>query len=196
MWKASQAWFTSAFIVKPDYFPYFGGSVGFAIPRTDISGLKQFLYDRHLGTDPGDVLTIEFWHTAFNCSWPNSNSPYNSHPRVNMIGKEDRLHALSDRFCTGEEKLEDLKNTYLHGFQLRITNNVKQAVYSMAYAMDHLRGIQGHHEEAYGLYIPGSTYAYIPDFEPWQLMYCTKTLKFTTHNGVRIEIDKNEDLAE
>lgn len=54
-----------------------------------------------------------------------------------MIGKEDRLRAMSDTFFTAEEKLEDLKNTYLDVAQLRITNNVKQAVYSMAYALDH-----------------------------------------------------------
>lgn len=55
-----------------------------------------------------------------------------------MAGKEDRLYAMSDEFCTGEEKLEDLKNTYLDVSQLRITNNVKQAVYPMAYALDRL----------------------------------------------------------
>ena len=46
-----------------------------------------------------------------------------------MTGKEDRLYDMSDQLCTGEEKLEDLKNTYLDTSQLRITNNVKQAVY-------------------------------------------------------------------
>ena len=55
-----------------------------------------------------------------------------------MAGKEDRLYAISDNFCTGEEKLENLKNACLDVSQLRITNNVKQAVYSMAYALDRL----------------------------------------------------------
>ncbi|XP_004442266.1 PREDICTED: vomeronasal type-2 receptor 1-like [Ceratotherium simum simum] len=190
-WIASEAWITSALIAKPEYFPYFGGSIGFAVPRADIPGLKEFLYDVHPGKDPNDVLTIEFWQTAFNCTWPNSSVPYNIDHRMNMTGKDDRLHAMSDKFCTGEENLEDLKNTYLDVSQLRITNNVKQAVYSLAYALDRLSRC----EEGRGPYFPGNTCAYIPDFEPWQLMYYMKTLKFTTHNGMRIEIDENGDVS-
>ncbi|XP_045153593.1 vomeronasal type-2 receptor 1-like [Echinops telfairi] len=190
-WIASEAWITSALIAKPEYFPYFGGSIGFAIPRADIPGLKEFLYDVHPSKDPDDVLTIEFWQTAFNCTWPNSSVPYNVDHRMNMTGKGDRLYAMSDQFCTGEEKLEDLKNTYLDVSQLRITNNVKQAVYAMAYALDQLSKC----EEGYGPYIPGNTCAYIPDFEAWQLMFYLKTLNFTTHNGDRIAIDGNGDVT-
>ena len=75
-WIASEAWITSALIAKPEYFPYFGGTIGFAIPRTVIPGLKEFLYDVHPSKDPNNVLTIEFWQTAFNCTWPNSSVPY------------------------------------------------------------------------------------------------------------------------
>uniref|UniRef100_G3T500 G-protein coupled receptors family 3 profile domain-containing protein n=1 Tax=Loxodonta africana TaxID=9785 RepID=G3T500_LOXAF len=188
--RASEAWITSALIAKPEYFPYFGGSIGFARPRADIPGLKEFLYDVHPSKDPNDVLTIEFWQTAFNCTWPHSSVPYNVDHRVNMTGKEDRLYAMSDKFCTGEERLEDLKNTYLDVSQLRITNNIKQAVYFMAHALDTLSKC----EEGYGPYIPGNTCAYIPDFEPWQLMFYLKTLKFTTHDGKRMEIDENGDV--
>ncbi|XP_077016967.1 vomeronasal type-2 receptor 1-like [Tamandua tetradactyla] len=189
-WIASEAWITSALIAKPEYFPYFGGSIGFAIPRGDIPGFKEFLYDIHPSKDPNDVLTIEFWQTAFNCTWPNSSVPYNVDHRENMTGKEDRLYAMSDKFCTGEEKLEDLKNTYLDVSQLRITNNVKHAVYTLALALNNLINC----EEGRGPFIPGYTCAYLPDFEPWQLMYYLKTVKFTTHNGMRIEIDENGDI--
>uniref|UniRef100_A0A8W4FHM2 Parathyroid cell calcium-sensing receptor n=1 Tax=Sus scrofa TaxID=9823 RepID=A0A8W4FHM2_PIG len=165
-WIASEAWITSALIAKPEYFPYFGGSIGFAIPRADIPGIKEFLYDVHPGKDPNDVLTIEFWQTAFNCTWPNSSVPYNTDHRVNMT----------------EKKLEDLKNnTYLDVSQLGITNNVKQAMYSMAIALDRLSRC----EEGNGPYIPGNTC----------LMYYLKTLTFTTHNGMRIEIGDNGDVA-
>ncbi|KAM9604295.1 LOW QUALITY PROTEIN: vomeronasal type-2 receptor 1-like [Trichechus inunguis] len=188
-WIAGEAWITSALIAKPEYFPYFDGSIGFAIPRADIPGLKEFLYDVHPSKDPNGVLTI-FWQTAFHCTWPNSSVLYNIDHRMNMTGKEDRLYAMSDKFCTGKEKLEDLKNTYLDVSQLRITNNVKQAVYAMTYGPDNLSRC----EEGYGPYIPGNTCARIPDFEPWQLMFYLKTLKFTTHNRRRIEIDENGDV--
>lgn len=39
-WIASEAGITLALIAKPEYSPYFGGSIGFAIPRADIPGLK------------------------------------------------------------------------------------------------------------------------------------------------------------
>ncbi|XP_005393132.1 PREDICTED: vomeronasal type-2 receptor 1-like [Chinchilla lanigera] len=189
-WIASEAWITSALIARPEYFPYFGGSIGFAIPRTDIPGLKEFLYDVHPSKDPNDVLTIEFWQTAFNCTWPNSSVPYNVDHRVNMTGKEDRLYAMSDKFCTGEERLEELRNTYLDVSQLRITNNVKQAVYAMAYALDELSRC----EEGQGPFMPENSCAYLPDFEPWQLMYYVKTVKFKTHDGKKIQVDQNGDV--
>ncbi|TKC48249.1 hypothetical protein EI555_003664, partial [Monodon monoceros] len=107
-WIASEAWIAFALIAKPEYFSYFGGSIGFSIPRADILGLKELLYDVNPGKDPNDVLTIEFWQTAFNCTWPNSSVPYNT---------------------------------------------------------DH------------------------------RLMCYLKTLKFTTHNGMRIEVDDNGDVA-
>jgi vomeronasal 2 receptor len=168
-WIATEAWITSALIAKPEYFPYFGGTIGFATPRSVIPGLKEFLYDVHPNKDPNDVLTIEFWQTAFNCTWPNSSVPYNVDHRVNMTGKEDRLYDMSDQLCTGEEKLEDLKNTYLDTSQLRITNNVKQAVYAIAHGLDHLSRCQ----EGQGPFGSNQQCAYIPTFDFWQVSYFT-----------------------
>uniref|UniRef100_A0A8C6IG11 Vomeronasal 2, receptor 2 n=1 Tax=Mus spicilegus TaxID=10103 RepID=A0A8C6IG11_MUSSI len=189
-WIASEAWITSALIAKPEYFPYFGGTIGFAIPRSVIPGLKEFLYDVHPSKDPNDVLTIEFWQTAFNCTWPNSSVPYNVDHRVNMTGKEDRLYDMSDQLCTGEEKLEDLKNTYLDTSQLRITNNVKQAVYLMAHALDRLSTCDLLEEQR-----NNTACSHIPNFEPKELMSYFKKLKIITHDGAEIELDLNGDVG-
>ncbi|XP_052587679.1 vomeronasal type-2 receptor 1-like isoform X1 [Peromyscus californicus insignis] len=187
-WIASEAWITSALIAKPEYFPYFGGSIGFAVPRAVIPGLKEFLYDVHPSKDPNDTLTIEFWQTAFNCTWPNSSVPYNVDHRVNMTGKEDRLYDMSDQLCTGEERLEDLNNTYLDISQLRTTNNVKQAVYAMAYALDRLSRC-----DLDELDKKETQCSYMPDFEPRELLTYFKNLKFTTHDGRKIKFDTNGD---
>ncbi|XP_068939719.1 vomeronasal type-2 receptor 1-like [Petaurus breviceps papuanus] len=190
-WIASEAWITSSLIAKPEYFPFFGGTIGFAVPRANIRGLKEFLYDIHPNKDPNDNITIEFWQTAFNCTWPNSSVPYNSDHRVNMTGQENRVYSMSDKLCTGEEKLEDLENTYLDVSQLRITNNVKNAVYALAYALDEMsRCVEGE-----GPYVPGNTCAYLESFEPWQLMYYMKDLTFETHNGVTLKLDENGDVT-
>ncbi|XP_051013212.1 vomeronasal type-2 receptor 1-like isoform X1 [Acomys russatus] len=188
-WIASEAWITSALIAKPEYFPYFGGTIGFAAPRSVIPGLKEFLYDIHPSKDPTDVLTIEFWQTAFNCTWPNSSVPYNVDHRVNMTGKKDRLYDMSDQLCTGEEKLEDLKNTYLDVSQLRITNNVKQAVYAMAYALDRLSRCDLPESDMAN--VPCSK---IPTFEPRELLIYFKNMEFTTHDGTKIGFDSSGDM--
>ena len=86
-----------------------------------------------------------------------------------MTGKEDRLYDMSDQLCTGEEKLEDLKNTYLDTSQLRITNNVKQAVYAIAHGLDHLSRCQ----EGQGPFGSNQQCAYIPTFDFWQVSYFT-----------------------
>jgi vomeronasal 2 receptor len=78
-----------------------------------------------------------------------------------MTGKEDRLSAMSDQMYTGEKTLEDLNNTYLGMSQLRIANNIRQAVYAMVHALDHLsRCIEGK-----GPFLPSKFCAYIPNFE-------------------------------
>ncbi|XP_031217003.1 vomeronasal type-2 receptor 1-like [Mastomys coucha] len=189
-WIASEAWITSALIAKPEYFPYFGGTIGFAIPRSVIPGLKEFLYDVHPSKDPNDVLTIEFWQTAFNCTWPNSSVPYNVDHRVNMTGKEDRLYDMSDQLCTGEEKLEDLKNTYLDTSQLRITNNVKQAVYLLAHAIDRFSQAVIKMKE----YSKNTLYKDIPDFDLNLIWNFIRDIQFTTHDETKLEFHYNGDM--
>uniref|UniRef100_A0A803SN27 G-protein coupled receptors family 3 profile domain-containing protein n=1 Tax=Anolis carolinensis TaxID=28377 RepID=A0A803SN27_ANOCA len=165
-WIASEAWITSALIARPEYFPLLGGTIGFAIKRGEIPGLKEFLLDLHPSKNPDDDLAIEFWQTAFNCTWPNSNVPYNTDNRKNVTGHENITDFSSDQLCTGEENLEDLNNTYLDVSQLRITYNVYKAVFAVANALELLRLCKESGEA--GPFEPGNTCAGIDDFEPWQ----------------------------
>ncbi|XP_042541669.1 vomeronasal type-2 receptor 1-like isoform X2 [Dipodomys spectabilis] len=189
-WIASEAWITSALLAKPEYFPYFGGSIGFAVPRSDIPGLKEFLYDVHPSKDPNDVLTIEFWQTAFNCTWPNSSVPYNLDHRVNMTGKADRLEATSDRLCTGEERLEDLKNTYLDVSQLRITNNVRQAVYALAYILEYLSKCKAGIPPA-----AKSSCSELKTIEPWSLVNILHLTSYNILDEIPVKFNSNGDIT-
>ncbi|EMP28964.1 Vomeronasal type-2 receptor 1 [Chelonia mydas] len=137
-WIASEAWVTSALIAKPKYFSFLGGTIGFGVRRGEIPGLKDFQLDVHPNNDASDDLTIEFWQTAFNCTWPNSSVPYNTDFRINLTGRESGVHPVSDQLCTGKEKLEDIKNTYLDVSELRITYNVYNAVFTVAHALNNL----------------------------------------------------------
>lgn len=110
---------------KASIFPIFWRKYWICNPKSWYTGIKRI------------SLWCTSWQgskrcSAFNCTWPKSSVPYNTDHWVSTIGNEDRLHVMSDKFCTREEKLEDLKNMYLDVSQLRITDNVEQAVYSMA----------------------------------------------------------------
>ncbi|XP_061493103.1 vomeronasal type-2 receptor 1-like isoform X2 [Rhineura floridana] len=189
-WIASEAWVTSALIARPEYFPLLGGAIGFGVKRGEIPGLKEFLLDVRPGEDPEDDLAIEFWQSAFNCTWPNANISYNTDNRKNVTGHENIVDFSSDQLCTGKEKLEDLNNTYLDISELRITYNVYKAVYAVANGLDKLRLC----EEGRGPFIPGQQCAKIDEFEPWQLMYYMKNeMKFTVL-GEDVDINEKGDV--
>ncbi|XP_042314466.1 vomeronasal type-2 receptor 1-like [Sceloporus undulatus] len=191
-WIASEAWVTSDLIARPEYFPLLGGTIGFAIKRGEIPGLKEFLLDLHPSKNPDDDLAIEFWQTAFNCTWPNSSVPYNTDNRKNVTGHENITDFFSDELCTGEEKLEDLNNTYLDVSQLRITYNVYKAVYAVAYGLDQLRLCEGSGQD--GPFLPERNCAKIDEFEPWQLMYYMKNkMQFTVLDEF-VNIDDKGDV--
>ncbi|XP_075794481.1 vomeronasal type-2 receptor 1-like [Pelodiscus sinensis] len=188
-WIASEAWVTSALIAKPEYFPFLRGTIGFGIRRGDIPGLKDFLLDVHPDNDASDDLTIEFWQTAFNCTWPNSSVPYNTDFRTNVSGQERGVNPVFHQLCTGKEKLEDIKNTYLDVSELRITYNIYKAVFTVAHALNNLDTcVEGNGP------FPKKSCAIIDDFEPWQLMYYLKNVKFTTFDNELIKIDDNGDV--
>uniref|UniRef100_A0A8D2LNM7 G-protein coupled receptors family 3 profile domain-containing protein n=1 Tax=Varanus komodoensis TaxID=61221 RepID=A0A8D2LNM7_VARKO len=89
--------------------------------------------------------------------------------RKNVTGHENIINFSSEELCTGNEKLEELDNTYLDVSELRITYNVYKAVYAVASGLDQLRLCEL--TETKGPFIPGDTCASIDEFEPWQV--CT-----------------------
>ncbi|ROJ29150.1 Vomeronasal type-2 receptor 1 [Anabarilius grahami] len=167
-WIASEAWVTSAAISRhPDILPVLGGTIGFAVKRAEIPGLKEHL----LSVIPyNDTLTEEFWGIVFNCSM--------NYTQI-LRGKNR---------CTGEEMLDKLNNTYSDVSQLRITYNVYKAVYAVAHALHNLE----HCEEGSGPFENDSC-ADINKFEPWQLMYYLKNLRFTVpHTGEEIYFNNGD----
>lgn len=143
-WIASEAWVTSAAIsTQPNVLSLLGGTIGFAIKRAEIPGLKKHL----LSVSPfNDSLTEEFWGIVFNCS-----------TNYTQILKGMRR-------CTGEEMLGTLNNTYSDVSQLRITYNVYKAVYAVAHALHNLEQCK----KGSGPFENG-TCADISNFEPWQV---------------------------
>ncbi|XP_059186760.1 vomeronasal type-2 receptor 1 [Centropristis striata] len=167
-WIASEAWVTSALINQPGVSPLLGGTLGFGVKRADIPGLQRHLLD----IDPyDDPLTEEFWETLFNCTL---------RPRS--------ARGVADGLCTGSESLAQLRNTYSDVSQLRITYSVYKAVYAVAHALHNLE----HCVDGQGPFI-GIGCADISSFEPWQLMYYLKNVRFNVpHTDEEIYFDDGD----
>ncbi|XP_034723655.1 vomeronasal type-2 receptor 1 [Etheostoma cragini] len=186
-WIASEAWVTSALINQPGVSSLLGGTLGFGVKRADIPGLQR----RLLEIDPyDDPLTEEFWETLFNCTLDYSKAVKQAKQRA----KEDNgtlsraVTGVLDGLCTGKESLAELNNTYSDVSQLRITYSVYKAVYAVAHALHNLE----HCEKGQGPF-NGNNCANITNFEPWQLMYYVKNVRFNVpHTGEEIYFDEGD----
>ncbi|TNN01638.1 hypothetical protein fugu_011020 [Takifugu bimaculatus] len=182
-WIASEAWVTSALMLKPGASLLLGGTLGFAVKRASIPGLQRYLLD----LDPyGDTLSEEFWETMFNCTLNYGKALRNTRPRTSGSNSTDR--SLPDGLCTGLETVAQLKNTYSDVSQLRITYSVYKAVYAVAHALHNLE----HCEQGRGPF-NGRDCTNISSFEPWQLMYYLKNVRYTVpHTGEEIYFDDGD----
>ncbi|XP_066566523.1 vomeronasal type-2 receptor 1 [Amia ocellicauda] len=186
-WIASEAWITSALIAKPEYYPALGGTIGFAIRRAEIPDLQPYLHN----IDPyTDRLTEEFWQTTFNCTLDIRQSVNATTQSLNATSRIHNLDPVPSKLCTGLESLAKINNTYSDVSQLRLTYSVYKAVYTVAHALHNLE----HCVNGSGPFVNGSC-ADINNFEPWQLMYYLKNLRFTTHTGEDIFFDENGDVT-
>ncbi|XP_040037865.2 vomeronasal type-2 receptor 1 isoform X2 [Gasterosteus aculeatus] len=171
-WIASEAWVTSALINQPAVNSVLGGTLGFGVKRADIPGLQRHLLD----VDPyTNGLTEELWEMLFNCTLDSSKAAALTKQRA--MGANGTLsrsaRAAPDGLCTGSESLALLRNTYSDVSQLRITYSVYKAVYAVAHALHNLE----HCVEGQGPFV-GKSCADITKFEPWQLMYYVKNVRF------------------
>ncbi|XP_011606574.1 vomeronasal type-2 receptor 1 [Takifugu rubripes] len=182
-WIASEAWVTSALMLKPGASLLLGGTLGFAVKRASIPGLQHYLLD----LDPyGDTLSEEFWETMFNCTLNYGKALRETRPRTSGSNSTDR--GLPDGLCTGLETVAQLKNTYSDVSQLRITYSVYKAVYAVAHALHNLE----HCEQGRGPF-NGRDCTNISSFEPWQLMYYLKNVRYTVpHTGEEIYFDDGD----
>lgn len=166
-WIASENWVTSALIARqPNVMSLLSGTIGFAITQAHIPGLREHL----LNIDPyQDVLTEEFWETAFNCTLSYSKALDVARAQLDtQVGNATASRAAArlapQGLCTGKESLLALNNTYSDVSQLRLTYNVYKAVYAVAYALHNLE----YCVPGKGPFAGGSC-ADITNFEPWQV---------------------------
>ncbi|KAM8769847.1 extracellular calcium-sensing receptor-like [Acanthopagrus schlegelii] len=176
-WLASEAWTTAAVLQTPRLMPYLGGTLGIAIRRGEIPGLRDFLLglrpDLHDSNNNGNSLIRLFWENTFQCRF--------APPPAGWVEAGATL-------CTGDEDLENMETEFLDVSNLRPEYNVYKAVYALAYALDNMLQC----EPGKGPFSRNSC-AVLQGLEPWQLMHYLEKVNFTTSFGDQVSFDENGD---
>ncbi|XP_064159379.1 extracellular calcium-sensing receptor-like [Anguilla rostrata] len=160
----SEAWITASILMNPTSYRILGGSIGVAITKGKINGLKEFVLKLHPSQHPGNLAVVDFWENAFQCSLMN----------------ENKLSHITP--CTGSESLSELENEYTDVSELRISNNVYKAAYAIAHSLHDLLACTPHQ---------GCTNRV--KTEPWQVLEALKKVNFTLGTGEKVSFDSNGD---
>ncbi|XP_039986058.1 extracellular calcium-sensing receptor-like [Xiphias gladius] len=173
-WMASEAWTAAAVLQTPHLMPYLGGTLGIAIRRGEIPGLRDFLLqmrpDLHQNNSYGTNVVNQFWEYTFQCRF--------KPPRAGWVEAGGAL-------CTGQEDLKNVETDFLDISNLRPEYNVYKAVYALAYALDDLLQCEPGR---------GHNYCNLRRLEPWQLVYYLEKVNFTTPFGDQVSFDENGDV--
>ncbi|XP_066566380.1 extracellular calcium-sensing receptor-like [Amia ocellicauda] len=170
-WVGSEAWITDRFLASKEGYKILGGAIGFAIPNAEIPGLKEFILNTRPSNTPGNTGLKEFWETVFNCS-------LTVHRNATLMP------------CMETETWEGIENQYTDVSELRIPNNVYEAVYAAAHSLHNLLTCkigQGPFD--------GKTCADNSRIKPWQVLHYLSRVNFTCRNGERVYFDENGDPA-
>ncbi|KAM9733893.1 extracellular calcium-sensing receptor-like [Menidia menidia] len=172
-WISSEAWTAATVLQTPSLMPFLSGTLGIAIRRGEIPGLKKFLLLIRPGQNKnyGNNLVKQFWEHTFQCKFD----------PADWMGDEGEL-------CTGEEDLEGVDTEFLDLSNLRPEYNVYKAVYALAYALDDMLRC----EAGRGPFT-GHSCATSQTLEPWQLTHYLQMVNFSTSFGDQVSFDKNGD---
>ncbi|KAM6932222.1 extracellular calcium-sensing receptor-like [Lycodopsis pacificus] len=181
-WMASEAWSAAAVLQTPRLMPYLSGTLGIAIRRGEIPGLRDFLLrirsDIHISSSRnnyGHSMVMQFWEYTFQCRF--------APPPAGWMEAGGEL-------CTGQEDLESGGAELLDVSDLRPEYNIYKAVYALAYALDDLLQCKPGRGP-----FRGHSCATLQTSEPWQLMHYLEKVNFTTSFGDQVSFDENGDAV-
>ncbi|XP_039864751.1 extracellular calcium-sensing receptor-like [Simochromis diagramma] len=179
-WMASEGWTATAGVLQtPQFMPYLGGTLGIAIRRGEIPGLREFLLqirpDLHHNNNNGNSMVNQFWEFTFQCRFAPA-------PAGWLEG--------GGALCTGEEDLENVNTEILDISNLRPEYNVYKAVYALAYSLDDMLQCNPGRGP-----FSGQSCATLQSLHPWQLLYYLERVNFTTPFGDQVSFDENGDVV-
>ncbi|XP_006637505.2 extracellular calcium-sensing receptor-like isoform X1 [Lepisosteus oculatus] len=168
-WVGSEAWIAERYLASNGGQKVLAGVIGFAIPNTEIPGLKEFILKARPSNAPGNSGLKEFWETTFSC---------------NLTSQTN----YSVNLCTGTESLEGISNQYTEISDMGILNNIYNAVYAFAYSLHNLYACKNGEGP-----FENQTCANKTKLEPWQVLHYMSRVNFTNRNGEHIYFDENGD---
>ncbi|XP_045928768.1 extracellular calcium-sensing receptor-like [Micropterus dolomieu] len=174
-WITSESLTTATVLQTPRLMPYLNGTLGIAIRRGEIPGLRKFLLqicpDQNGNNNNGKNMVRQFWEYTFQC-------------KFDPAGWVEDGGAL----CTGQEDIENVETEFLDLSNLRPEYNVYKAVYALAHALDDMLQC----EPGRGPF-SGHSCATLQRLEPWQLVHYLQKVNFTTPFGDQVSFDENGD---
>ncbi|XP_053479650.1 extracellular calcium-sensing receptor-like [Ictalurus furcatus] len=170
-WIGSESWISDMNTANAEWQHVLKGSMGFAIPKAEITGLREFLTKLNPASDV--AIYKELWETIFDCKFPTQDNAEIKH------------------MCMGNESLDQVQNHYTDVSELRLAHNVYKAVYAVAYALHKRYNCSREDSGQEGPIACAS----MMDNKPWQVVNELKKLHFTTTSGENVYFDENGDPA-
>ncbi|XP_076591225.1 extracellular calcium-sensing receptor-like [Chaetodon auriga] len=120
-WVGTEAWIFDSQTAANDRHHILDGAIGLSIPKTHVSGMREFMLDVELLKASRNELFTEFWETLFNCKFKRSKS---------LAGNQTE--------CTGHEDLTGVQNSFTDMSLMPIFYNVYKGVYAVAHALHNI----------------------------------------------------------
>uniref|UniRef100_A0A7N6BAW9 G-protein coupled receptors family 3 profile domain-containing protein n=1 Tax=Anabas testudineus TaxID=64144 RepID=A0A7N6BAW9_ANATE len=122
-WVGSEGWIFDSQTAEMDKNHILDGAIGLSIPKTHLSGIKEFILNVKPFNSSGNKMLTEFWETLFNCKFKQSESALKNQTE-----------------CTGHEDLSGLQHSFTDMSFMPIFNNLYKGVYAVAHALHSILG--------------------------------------------------------
>uniref|UniRef100_A0A3B4E0P6 G-protein coupled receptors family 3 profile domain-containing protein n=1 Tax=Pygocentrus nattereri TaxID=42514 RepID=A0A3B4E0P6_PYGNA len=73
-WVGTEGWISDSTVARLDKHKILQGAIGLTIPKTKVTGLKEFILDINPLKSAGRAIFTEFWETLFNCKYTVQNN--------------------------------------------------------------------------------------------------------------------------
>ncbi|XP_061072469.1 extracellular calcium-sensing receptor-like [Conger conger] len=172
-WIASEAWVTASVFTGSEFYPFLGGSIGFAVRQGQIPGLRDYLVSVNPLRYPSNNLVHKLWGALYGCSL---------YPSSNRTQTSSQLPP-----CSGLEPLQEQHSAYLNTSSPRVAYNVYKAVYAIAHSLHNLISCKPRRGPFHN-----SSCADATNIQPWQVQQYLQDVVFTI-SGEEVDFDAHGD---